>query len=217
MDKFAGKSLPTRALGAMFTGRAAELAAHGRHPYFRVVCAHRHLFSTLPPDDVVKSTLVAWMQGIYQRQMGSVIKAGLALATAVKFASVMSHKDGADDSGLTDAAEVFFHNAQLLNSVTNYFGHRTKWESIADALIEDGRERYAAADESVFAYPEGDDPECPAEGPSLDDIRAALGLEDEEHEEPNKSAVEQNPPDNQLADMLAAFPAIKKRVKPSDN
>jgi len=221
MDKFEGKSIPTRALGGMFTNRATELAEHGRHPYFRVVCGHRHLFSSMPSDDVVKMTLISWMQNIYQRQMASVIKAGLALATAVKFASVMAHKDGADEGGLTDAAEIFFHNAQLLSSVVDYFGMRTKWEIIADALIADGRERWGGEDETVFAYPAGDDPECSAEGPSLDNIRAVLGLDNEEHEEtetPDKnSAVETNLPDNQFADILSAFPVIKKRVKPSDN
>lgn len=215
---FEGQNTPTRALGEMFMSRADELASCGRHPYFRAVCGYRHLFNSAPPDDVVKKTLVEWMKKIYSSQMGNIVRAGLALATSVKFASIMSNKTSdEDESGLTAAADCLFNSSGILNAVIVYFGSRTKWELVADALVDDGRNRWADADDAVFSYPDGDDPECSGEGPSLDDVKSALGGggDNEDEEDAESQSVEKNPPGQ--ADILAAFPGIKKRVKPSNN
>lgn len=210
---FEGTNTPTKALGAMFVGRAAELSDCGRHPYFRVAAGHRHLFNSPIPDDVAKKALVSWMRDVYAMQMGGLVRAGLALATSVKFASITSH---VGDEELAAAADVVFNSAGIQQAVISYFGSRTKWELVADALVHDGKKRWADAADDVFVFPDGDDPDCSGEGPCLDHVRrAAGGDEDEEDADTPADSVAENPPDN--ADVLSLFPGVKKRVKPSDN
>lgn len=210
---FVGNNTPTRALGTMFLGRAAELADCGRHPYFRVAAGHRHLFNSMPSDDVAKKVLICWLKHIYSWQMGNIVRAGLELATAVKVASL----NGQDSANIADAADCVFNSSGIMQGVISYFGSRTKWELIAEELVADGRRRWADADESVFVFPDDDDPDCEGEGPSLENVKRGAGddAEDDDDEEPSDT-VEQNPPATP-ADILSMFPGVKKRVKPSGN
>lgn len=214
---FEGHNTPTRALGEMFLTRADELVEHGRHPYFRIMAAHRHLFNTLPDEQVIKAATEAWLRRVYNGQMGGIIKATLALAAHAKMSALGGNKLAEE---VADAADFVFNSTAIMNAVIAFFGMRTKWTVIAEALTASGKERWADADESVFVFPEEDDPDSGAEGPTLTDVKSALGIDvDDESEqadgEAGGDAVSADPPSDD--DILAAFPGIKKRVKPSNN
>lgn len=221
---FEDKNLPTRLLGELFLSRADDLTSCGRHPMLRLVAAHKRIYGE-PVGDIdensfagpAKQALISWMQQIYTSQLGTALRSGLALAAEAKMRLMLLSDEQENkevNAALSSAAETFFASSSVLQPIVSFFGAETDWPLIAESLFDDALSRFSKEYLADFDYPDGDDPNCPAEGPTVNGLREALGLSASDNEDEHEH--QKNPP-SALTSLAEKFPGISYRLKPSNN
>ena len=222
---FEDKNLPTRILGELFLSRADDLTSCGRHHVLRLVAAHKRIYGE-PVGDIdensfaepAKQALISWMQKIYTAQLGTALRAGLALAAEAKMRLLLLSDEQENqkevNAALSSAAETFFASASVLQPIVSFFGAETDWPFIAESLFDDASNRFSKEYLADFDYPDGDDPDCPAEGPPVNELREALGLPVSDNEDEHEH--QENPPSAPTS-LAEEFPGISYRLKPSNN
>ena len=75
------------------------------------------------------------MQKIYTAQLGTALRAGLALAAEAKMRLLLLSDEQENqkevNAALSSAAETFFASASVLQPIVSFFGAETDWPFIA--------------------------------------------------------------------------------------